>query len=357
MKFTDRKQKQAMQDALFSQNRGLLNNILDTTQDFGIVVGQNQTLDKTAAALSLYLSLIQSGKNAQVVSKVNPKVEVSNLFGIDRVSTGFDGLVKQFVISLPYNEGEIEKISYNAEGATLNINVVGGPDGINFTEKDIHIIKSGATPSVIFAIGVESQDEISSFVDPSQNVQIINVDNSVNNAQYGNIMYVDPSFSSTSEIVGKIIIDSGLMIDPDVAQNLMNGMIAATGNFAGGNTTALAFEVTAFLMRNGARRQKMKMNDGKPQIRPEFQPRPGPKAHEPMVQKTDQPQAERHDRQNRPQHQNNQTVQPVQNNPQHNQAQPIQDNSQQNNQVDSTEDVPSDWFTPKVFRGSKGQQD
>ena len=313
-----------MQDALFSQNRTAFNTILDSTQDFGIIVGESHTLDKMAAALSLYLALADSGKNVQVISKADPKVEVSNLVGIDKLKKNFDGLTKQFVISLPYRENEIEKISYNAEGAVLNINVVGGEGGISFSESDIKINKTGSSPSVIFTIGIESSDDISDLVEQNEDLKIVNIDNANTNVQYGDIIYVNPSFSSISEIVGKIVFESGLVLEQDTAQNLMNGIIASTGDFGATNTSPTAFEVAAYLLRHGAARQKIKLQDKKDQVRPEFQPKP----------KFQQPQ------QAQPQNQ-----------------QPRPKNNQNNTAVTPTdENIPTDWFTPKVFKSSKNQE-
>lgn len=335
-----------MQDSLFSQNRNQFNALLDNNQDFGIIVSSNQTMDNMAAALSLYLALADSGKNAQLVSTADAKVEVSNLVGIDKLKKSFDGIVKQFVIALPYRENEIEKISYNAEGATLNINVIAGEGGITFSEKDIKIQKTGSTPSVIFAIGIQSQEELQAFVQPDPNLKVINIDNSGVNAQYGDILYVSPSFSSISEVAGKLIYDSGLVLEQDTAQNLMNGIVASTADFAHPNTSPTAFETAGILLRHGAIRQKIKMNDKKDQIRPEFQPK---------QKQQFQPQNQPH-KQN--QHGGNGQVRP--NQPQFNQQQAQTQPQPMPNpvpQMPVDENVPNDWFTPKVFKGSKGQQE
>jgi nanoRNase/pAp phosphatase (c-di-AMP/oligoRNAs hydrolase) len=237
-----------MQDSLFSQYRNQFNSLLDNNQDFGIIVSSHQNMDNMAAALSLYLALTDSGKTAQVVSLSDAKVEVSNLVGIDKLKKSFDGVVKQFVISLPYRENEIEKISYNAEGSSLNINVIAGESGITFAEQDIKIQKTGSTPAVIFTIGIQTQEELHALVQPNENLKVINIDNSGVNAHYGDLVYVNPLFSSISEVAGKLIYDSGLVLEQDTAQNLMNGIVSSTNDFANTNTSSTAFETAGILL-------------------------------------------------------------------------------------------------------------
>src|SRR5882724_3955892 len=94
---------------------------LAKSNNIGIVVGQNPTLDQMAAALSLYLSLNQVNKKTTVATPENPLVEVSSLVGIDKVQTNLGGDAGDLVVSFPYVEGEIEKVSYTLENEFLNI--------------------------------------------------------------------------------------------------------------------------------------------------------------------------------------------------------------------------------------------
>src|SRR6185369_4623759 len=107
----------------------------------GIVVGQNPTLDQMAGALSLYLSLKQVNKKAVIASPSNPIVEISSLVGIDKVQTKLGGDAGDLVVSFPYAEGEIEKVSYTLENEQLNIIVKAGENGLNFVEKDVKFIR------------------------------------------------------------------------------------------------------------------------------------------------------------------------------------------------------------------------
>jgi hypothetical protein len=57
-------------------------------------------------------------------------VEISHLVAIDQVKDKFEGDTRTVVISVPYKEGEVEKVSFTTEGDRMNFNIVGGPQGI-----------------------------------------------------------------------------------------------------------------------------------------------------------------------------------------------------------------------------------
>src|SRR3989344_1194000 len=192
-------------DSLIKKQAGLVRELLDSSSDIGIIVGENQNIDTMGAALGLYLILAQDGKNVQVVSKKEPTVEISNLFGIDRVAKSFEGATRILTISVPYREGEIEKVSYNIEENSLNVNLFAEENGISFSEKDVQYIKKGSSPSLIITIGVRNDAELNGFVDP-KSVKTIHIDiNPLNSLMGGDVVIIDPSFSSLSEIVAELI--------------------------------------------------------------------------------------------------------------------------------------------------------
>ena len=57
-----------------------------------------------------------------------------------------------------------------------------------------------------------------------------------------------------SEQVADLLLSLGYDFDADTAQNLLNGISAATNNFQSPATSYLAFEIAAILLRKGAKR-------------------------------------------------------------------------------------------------------
>lgn len=245
-----------MDDSVFFKNKTVLQDLLSENSEVGVILGNNHTIDKMAAALSLYLSLRAFSLNAQIVSKKEPIVELSSLFGVDRVKTHFEGKVQELVISIPNREGEIERVTSTSEEDKLNIRIIGGEGGVTFRREDLEFIYKGSTPTLVFTIGISMPEEIGGLVDSSSSIKIVNIDNNSANSLFGEIVFVDSAFSSLSEIVAQVIKENNLPIDQDIAQNLMSGIEFATDNFSSHKTSFYAFEAGGFLLRHGVKRHR-----------------------------------------------------------------------------------------------------
>ena len=98
-----------------------LREIFERDGTFAIVVGSSYTIDEMGAALALFLGLSSKGKDISIVSEKQPLVEVSNLVGINRVKSRIESKGGDLVVSFPYRDNEIGKVSYTLEGGFLNI--------------------------------------------------------------------------------------------------------------------------------------------------------------------------------------------------------------------------------------------
>jgi len=104
--------------------------------NIAIAVPVDPTVDEMGAALGLYLSLKDMGKTLSIATPNAPLVEVSALVGIDEVRTTLGEESGDLVVSFPYREGEIEKVSYTRDDNFLNIVVKAGEKGLNFTQEE-----------------------------------------------------------------------------------------------------------------------------------------------------------------------------------------------------------------------------
>ena len=232
--------------------------LLEKNDKIGIAVSKNPGIDEMGAALSLYLSLRESGKKVTIVCPTEPIVELSSLVAIDEVKSNF-GASKSgdLVVSFP-DKGDIAKISYTRENGFLNIVVTAAEQGLSFDENDVRYTRGTAPQEVIFAIGMPLISDLEKLVNITalKDTKIINIDNKAENQGYGDIPLVSKNLSSVSEEVASIILSLGLKIDIDIAQNLLFGIDAGTDSFQNPNTTSLAFEMAAILMKKGAVRKK-----------------------------------------------------------------------------------------------------
>lgn len=243
------------------QQKQILEGLLTENPSVGVVISSHHNMDVVAAGLSLQLIFQDSGKTSQIVSAKEPIVEYSSLVGIDQIGKNFSGVTKTLTVSFPYKEGEIEKVSYNIEGDRLNVNLFGEEGGINIQEKDIKYIRQGSSPNLLFTIGARDLTEIQDYAQTG--AKIVNIDNDVANTLFGDVVLVDASFSSISEIIAKLAQMLNLQVEFDVAQNLLDGISFATQNYSSPKTSPIAFEAASMLLQRGAVRRNVK--DMRPQ--------------------------------------------------------------------------------------------
>lgn len=355
-----------------------LKNAIEKSDQIAVAVGQNPSVDQMAGALSVYLTLQNAGKQVSVVSASEPLVEISNLVGIDRVKTTYSSDSGDLVVSFPYNEGEIEKVSYTMDDNFLNIVVKAGENGLTFNESDVRYTRGATAPSMLFVIGTPSMSELDRVFSPQllDGVTTVNIDNHAENQGYGDIVLVSPRFSSLSEQVADLLLTLGYEFDVDVAQNLMSGIIQATNNFQNANTTYLAFEIAAILMKKGAVRSagrpvseqrgqqfqgnRPQMNQPRPQQQQnrggnqQNQPRQGGQQNQPRgnQQGGNRPQMNQPRPQQQPQQ--SQTSQPVpqQEMPRMQNEPTFEESTHEAKPQEQPQKPPADWLTPKVYKGS-----
>lgn len=229
---------------------------IEKYNNIAIATRNNPSVDEMGAALSLYLALKSSGKNITIATPSNPLVEVSSLVGIDEVKTSLGAGSGDLVVSFPYKEGEIEKVSYTRDDNFLNIVVKAGENGLGFSENDVRFTRGTVAPELLFVIGSPRVSDLGNLFDPQslKDTIVVNIDNKTENQGYGDILMVSTRLSSVSEAVANLIVGLNFKMDLDIAQNLMLGIATSTDNFQSEHTSPLAFEMAGILLRQGALR-------------------------------------------------------------------------------------------------------
>jgi hypothetical protein len=348
--------------------------LIEKNDKIAVAVGREPSVDSMAAALALSLGLTQLNKKVSVVAASEPLVEHSSLIGIDSVKNTYSDGGGDLVVSFPYKEGEIEKVSYTIENGYLNIVVKAGQMGLTFEEQDVLFKRGGGKLGLLIVIGTQTLADIESSFDPEalKNATIINIDNSDLNEGFGDAVLVSPDTSSISSLVASLLYELNIDPDIDTAQNLLNGIAAGTNNFQNPNTDYTAFELAASLMRKGAVRTlrvqpRREDRDALQSLiqRPNPMQRPNltrpnmTRPQQPMPRPMPQPQRpaqnfQRRDADQELQQKRNQIQEMLRREQQNQQAA----NPQQGNdaapkdQNSATRKPPSDWLTPKVYKGS-----
>lgn len=297
-----------------------LKDVVANSDRIAIAVGKNPTVDDMAGALALYLVFQKMGKNPSIASATQPLVEHSNLIGIDKVTPQFEGGSGDLTVAFPYREGEIEKVSYNIDNGFLNIVVKAGRNGLTFQEQDIRYVRGGSAPSTLFIVGTPRLTDLGDLYNPEslKDAKIVNIDNKSDNQRFGDVVVVSPEASSVSEVVAEAIFSLGVTLDQDTAQNLLNGVMQATGNLMDPRTSPQAFEVTGRLLKSGAKRVVQAPQEQNEERVSSFMPEQSLSGMGGMNQSRPRPQPR----------------------------------NQQPRENSVAQKPPSDWLTPKVYKGS-----
>ena len=232
--------------------------ILDKAQSIAIVVSENATFDQLAAALGMYLGLLKLGKSASVLASSKPK-QGDNLVGIEKIKTSLDGA--NLVISFPYDEGSIEKVSYTEELGRLNIVIEPTDKQLKFSKEDVRFNSGGNNVDVVFTVGVSKLEDIGGLYasQPTlfSSAIMINIGNGQEVSSYGKVNIVNPKLPTVSEIIVLVLKNLNVAMDKDIATNLYRGLQLTTDDFASDKVSALTFEAAALTMRSGAERMKV----------------------------------------------------------------------------------------------------
>ncbi len=230
--------------------------LVGKANDVVIVTHAKPTMDSMGGSLALMLGFISLGKKATVVCPDPVTVNLSSFVGVDRVVRDFGK--KNFVISLDYVDGSIEKVSYNIEGKKFNLVVEHRPGFDLFSPDKVQYSYQGVPADLIVSVDTIDPKDLGAVYDHQKDIinskQIINIDFHGDNTNYGTINLVDPGASSTTELVAEFLATLGVKLTTDIATNLLNAIYEATNNFSNSNVTSMAFEVASVCLKAGAKR-------------------------------------------------------------------------------------------------------
>lgn len=346
-----------------------LKTLLGGAKSVAVLLPQEPSVDAVSSALSLYLALSIQGKQISVVCPTPMTVEFNRLVGVDKITGNLNsGEGKNLVIAFPYEEGSIEKVSYNIDAGYFNL-VIEPREGYPLITPDMLKYSSGGgSIDLIITVGTPSLESLGSVYQNNQNQfnekTVINIDVNSLNQNFGKVNIVDQNFSSVSEFMFSIFSQMGYQPDPDVGTNILAGIVGATNNFTAPSTTPATFETVANLMRIGAR--MLPPLPANPQPMPNFNRQPAVAQQQPKSNWGTPPR---------------QSVQPIQQQPVRKPFNPPQlprsplpqqrpvpsygnTNSQYNNSQSfpprqpnptpkpQSQETPPDWLKPKIYKGT-----
>lgn len=228
--------------------------LLDKAQEVLVVTHEKPSADSMGSALALYLGLTGLGKKVTVACPDAVTVELSNFIGVNKVTTDLSR--KNFVISLDYVDGSIEKVSYNIEGNKFNLVIEPRPGFESFSEDKVHYSYAGTNADLIIAVDTIHLGGLGKLYEANKELfstkPVVNIDWHPNNSHYGQLNLVAHAVSSTAELGAQLLTAIGVALTPDIATNLLNALYSATDTFQ--NASASAFELAAACIKAGGKR-------------------------------------------------------------------------------------------------------
>lgn len=230
--------------------------LLDRSQEVGVLVPTTATLDELAVAASLVVVLRQVSKSVRVAT---PKSlgELHGLVGLEEVATELGN--QNLLVSFDYSEEKVDKISYHIGEETKKFYLTIKPKkGVEPLDPSTVVFsRSGAEFDLLLTVGVtdlESLDQLYlGYEDVFQNTQLVSIN--TYETSFGSLKISQGEASSLSEVVASLLTTRPEWISPDVATNLLYAVESATRGLQSLNTSAETLQVAASLLRAGAQRR------------------------------------------------------------------------------------------------------
>lgn len=233
--------------------------LIDSSKSILILLPTRPFFDQVAAGLALYLSL-RNKKEVDIYSSEEMTVEFNRLIGVNKITHEIGN--KNLVINFSsYEATDIERVSYDIEGDEFRLTVVPKP-GARAPEKDqVRLGYSGVSADTVILVGGANQSHFPEVsLDDLAGAKFAHVGVKDLDLKKESFMSFSRPAASICEIAGNLIEQNGLLMDEDVATNLLMGIEEKTEGFSSNEATASTFDMVAKLMRAGGRRNPPKEN-------------------------------------------------------------------------------------------------
>lgn len=233
-----------------------IKNFIEKNQNIGLLPSLGLEKDIFPATLSLFYGL----------KKLNKEVVLFT----DRLPSKFDFLINEeikalnadFLLSIKEIDIKFSRIFYQKIEDELRFFLKANQGEKKIDERDIYFqsLPKAKPVDLLIVLGIGQKKEISKF-QIEKEIPVINIDNQLNNENYGEINLIQSNHSSFSEIVFDILktIDEN-SFDSNSLNSLLAGMVQENLNFENLRINSAAFQKIAGLIERGANWQKIFSN-------------------------------------------------------------------------------------------------
>ena len=230
---------------------------LEKSQDVLILIPENPSGDAVGSAWALN-NLLQKKNVRTTIAFANHLAEkYSFLPKPENIQTEISG-ARDFILSFNTTYNKIENIRTERTEDKFNIYLT--PEKGTLDPRDFSFILAKFKYDLIIVIDSPDLERLGKIYEKNPDlffeVPIVNIDHRSDNDNFGQINLIDITASSCSEILsGFLEQDYANLLDKNIANCLLTGIISATESFQKKNTTPRALLAAANLMDKGADQQ------------------------------------------------------------------------------------------------------
>jgi len=224
-----------------------------------LLVAASGSLDSAAAALALFDFLQKQGKKVSLTTN-GPITAKYEFLPQARVLLAPYKLAKTLAIEISEAHAQVGELSYQKIDDKLIINIA--PKSGEFSQADVAVSASVYPFDLVVAVGFFNLEGLGKIYEQHAQLffetPILNLDNGVENENFGQFNVVNLTASGVSEIVFDFLTEyDANFIDEQTATLLLAGLVSVTDSFQSQKTTPQAFLKASKLVSLGARQQEI----------------------------------------------------------------------------------------------------
>jgi len=234
--------------------------LIRNSKTFLIITHERPDGDAIGSCLALKRTLEKMGKKADVIIPDETAIGYDFLSGIDKVIRDIK-LNRNLVVNIK----KVGRVAYNKkEDGSVDL-IITPSEGQELDKADVGIELGKSSYDVLVILDTADLVRVNAVYEENKEIlshtKTINIDHHPTNNVFGSINIVDPTATSTCEIVFSLIeaLDKDL-IDTEIATALLTGIISDTNRFQNANTTPKSLTIAAQLIASGANRNDIVKN-------------------------------------------------------------------------------------------------
>lgn len=238
-----------------------LSGALDKSKNVLILTAENPSGDAICAAWAMALYLKKRNIEATVAfgDEFGEMEKYAFLPKPEKVTDNIYGS-QDFLLLFNTKHNNIANVRTERDEEELRIFIT--PEKGSIDPRDFSFVPAKFKFDLLIVLGASDKESIGKIYEESPDiffeVPIVNIDSSNTNENFGQINLVNITSSSVSEVLAENLEQiNPELIDQNIAECLLAGIISATDSFQRKNTTPKSLQLAAKLMEKGADQQKI----------------------------------------------------------------------------------------------------